>query len=271
MNLRKDLVFWSEFLDLYKSFPCLWKVKSPDYKDRGLKAKCYKKMVEKLKEMDPQADRNRVVKKINVFRTNYTREFKRMRQSGVPLDKYKSSLWYFDKLKFLHAGGDHHDQGIKAKEDCVEEKLKQRHYSVDDIGDGFIDIDSCDGNNDSECLEISNPSSKHIRIVGAEGTSLNTLHQQNNSAMKLRTPPPSSAISQSATEDVTSDLAKSWASQYKELSKEQKLYARAIFADVLFQGCLGKLNEESVEEVHQVLRGNLNRTSTLYLDEYTNQ
>lgn len=67
---------------------------------------CYEKMVEKLKEIDEEATREKVAKKINIFRTNYKRDLKKIRQtekSGAGADEvFKSSLWYFDKLHFLN-------------------------------------------------------------------------------------------------------------------------------------------------------------------------
>lgn len=94
----KDKIFWREFLDLYESMPSLWKIKSSEYSNRDLKTQCYNKMVNKLKEFDPDANREKVVKKINVFRTNYKRALKK---DATNQTKSASSLWYFDKLHFL--------------------------------------------------------------------------------------------------------------------------------------------------------------------------
>lgn len=74
----------------------------------------------------------------------------------------------------------------------------------------------------------------------------------------------------------TSALAKGWASQYDDLTKEQQIYARTIFSDVLFHGCMGKLSAETVENTHKVLGGfsvvastpNISRTSTPLTTEY---
>jgi hypothetical protein len=49
--------FWSEFLDLYRSLPGLWHVKSELYENRYLKAEGYETLVRKLKEINPDADR----------------------------------------------------------------------------------------------------------------------------------------------------------------------------------------------------------------------
>lgn len=43
--------FVTEFIELYRSLPCLWKIKSKEYSDRDKKNEAYKKMIEKLKEV----------------------------------------------------------------------------------------------------------------------------------------------------------------------------------------------------------------------------
>lgn len=105
--------FWAEFLELYRSLPVLWRVKSEEYCNRVLKTSAYEKMVTKLKEIDPTADREKVTRKINTFRSNYRRDLKKTKQSeksgAGAEDIFQSSLWYYDHLHFLA------DQ-----EDCLE-------------------------------------------------------------------------------------------------------------------------------------------------------
>ncbi|XP_037917861.1 uncharacterized protein LOC119655801 [Hermetia illucens] len=95
-----------EFIELYRSFTCLWLVKSKEYSDRNKKDLAYIELVKKFKEFDPSADRNTVVKKINALRTVYKKELSKVKsseKSGAGADDiYKPSLWYFDLLHFLN-------------------------------------------------------------------------------------------------------------------------------------------------------------------------
>ncbi|MPC57844.1 hypothetical protein E2C01_051832 [Portunus trituberculatus] len=97
--------FWLDFIECYRSFLSLWKIKSEDYKNRNLKGNCYKQLVEMLKEHIPTATKDLVCKKINAFRTSYRRELKmviKSEKSGAGSDDiYKPSLWYYDALGFL--------------------------------------------------------------------------------------------------------------------------------------------------------------------------
>ena len=59
--------FWLELIEQYRFFPSLWKIKSDEYKNRNLKADCYKNMVIKMKEHKPNASKEMVTKKINAL------------------------------------------------------------------------------------------------------------------------------------------------------------------------------------------------------------
>ena len=92
----KDLI--ADFINLYKSFSCLWKVKSEEYKNRNLRDAAYRKIVEfcKLRGF-PDANRDFVVKKIQSLRGSFRKELKKCQSLG---EIYTSSLWYYDLLLF---------------------------------------------------------------------------------------------------------------------------------------------------------------------------
>jgi hypothetical protein len=52
-----------EFIRIYQSEPCLRCIKSKDYHDKGKRDAAYNRLVETLKQIDPSADRDKVVKK----------------------------------------------------------------------------------------------------------------------------------------------------------------------------------------------------------------
>lgn len=97
--------FISELIDLYRQNECLWKIKSKEHSDKHKKNAAYHILIEKMKEVDPAANKDMVVKKINSLRTCFRKELKKYNsslKSGTGTeDIYKPSLWYFDMLTFL--------------------------------------------------------------------------------------------------------------------------------------------------------------------------
>ena len=97
--------FLLEFIELYCSFPCVWKIKSREYSDRIKKDKAYEQLLTKLKEVDADATKEAVKKKIDSLRAGYRRELKKVnisKRSGAGSDDvYIPNLWYFDDLSFL--------------------------------------------------------------------------------------------------------------------------------------------------------------------------
>jgi hypothetical protein len=55
-----------EFFELFRQEECLWKVKLIDYNNRSKKNASYRTLIGKLQEVEPDAMRNTVVKKIAV-------------------------------------------------------------------------------------------------------------------------------------------------------------------------------------------------------------
>lgn len=103
---REDKIFWSEFIDLYRESPCLWKITTSDYSDRSKKTTAYDILAGKLKERDASATKDTVTKKINSLRSAFRKEYRKVissQNSGVGADRiYRPSLWYYDMLLFLH-------------------------------------------------------------------------------------------------------------------------------------------------------------------------
>ncbi|XP_037810741.1 uncharacterized protein LOC119602971 [Lucilia sericata] len=97
--------FWIEFLEIYHSHPALWRFKSKEYKNKTLKEEAYIILIEKMKELYPEANKDMVLKKINTFRSSYRREKRKVQNSmrnGSSKDNiYKPKWFFFDKLKFL--------------------------------------------------------------------------------------------------------------------------------------------------------------------------
>lgn len=56
--------FFTEFIDLYRQNECLLKIKSEEYSDKHKKNAAYNILIEKLKEVEPEANKDMIVKKL---------------------------------------------------------------------------------------------------------------------------------------------------------------------------------------------------------------
>ncbi|XP_077119037.1 uncharacterized protein LOC143775084 [Ranitomeya variabilis] len=101
-----DNEFVRALIDMYRSLPCLWKIKSADYSNRNMKRAAYEKLVALHKEHKPteSVDETIVRKKIQALRTVYKKELNKVeksKKSGAGADDvYVPKLWYFDLLAF---------------------------------------------------------------------------------------------------------------------------------------------------------------------------
>ncbi|XP_055904141.1 uncharacterized protein LOC129939961 [Eupeodes corollae] len=233
-NNNNERRFWTEFLEIYKNLPALWCIRSSDYSNRGLKAEAYEILVNKLREIDPNADRDCVVRKINNFRSSYRRDMnkKRKREESEGKDCFVSSLWYFDLLHFLHDQKD-------AFEDLPSSTMSTS-TSVMNENENYNQEGSFQhypkGRSSKRKWSVKEEQQEEEQETEAEDLPpeviWNYFKESNNDA----------AI-----------LAKAWETQYSELSSQQKVFVRKLFSDVLFTGCLGKLNEQVVVSVHRLL------------------
>ncbi|XP_037950254.1 uncharacterized protein LOC119681209 [Teleopsis dalmanni] len=97
-DLRSYSRHWlGEFIEIYQSEECLWQPKHPDYSNHSVRNKAYDKLVEKLREVEPNPDRAMVVRKINSLRSAFRREYRKTNSK----DNYETRLWYYEKLLFI--------------------------------------------------------------------------------------------------------------------------------------------------------------------------
>lgn len=133
-----------DFIEIYRSEPCIWNVKSADYSHRPRKEAAYAKLLQKLTEIEPCATRDAVLKKINSLRSNFRKELKKVKaskKSGSAVDAtYKPTLWYFDLLIFLEDQstsrpsvdtlGSDDDQNNREEEVDREEEVRETIFNT---------------------------------------------------------------------------------------------------------------------------------------------
>ncbi|XP_068204479.1 uncharacterized protein [Palaemon carinicauda] len=219
--------FLTEFIALYESFPCIWRVKSKDYSDRDKKGKAYESLVEKFKEIDKNADRDMVVKKINSLRTVYRKELAKVNdsnRSGTEEEIYKPSLWYFDLLHFLN------DQ----------ETLRHSRNTMDEIQETAVDEPPEQGDGSTTEQSFTRiPLKKKIKMDKRE--ELLTL-----ACKRL-----------CDTDDEYDKIASAWAAELQKMSPTQMPFAKKAINDILFEGQLGTLHRHSV-----VINGAMSMSTT---------
>ncbi|CAJ0919057.1 unnamed protein product [Ranitomeya imitator] len=93
-------------IEMYRSLPCLWKIKSKDYSNRYMKREAYEKLVAVYREYHPTetVDENIVRKKIQALHTVFKKEVNKVensKKSGAGTDEvYVPRLWYYDLMAF---------------------------------------------------------------------------------------------------------------------------------------------------------------------------
>ncbi|KAJ0177464.1 hypothetical protein K1T71_007473 [Dendrolimus kikuchii] len=79
--------FVSTFIELYRTFPCLWKVKDDSYHNKRLKDDAYNKLLAYYQITIPSATIDTVKRKINNLKSTFRKELKKV-------SKYEFILFY---------------------------------------------------------------------------------------------------------------------------------------------------------------------------------
>ncbi|XP_054260753.1 uncharacterized protein LOC128985353 [Macrosteles quadrilineatus] len=232
--------FFIEFIELYKSFPCLWQIKHKDYSDRNKKDLAYVELINKYREVDPAADRAIVVKKINSFRTVYKKEvgkINRSLKSGAGANEvYKPKLWYFELLHFLN---------------YIEPSRKSTSTIDESDEETMIEVQN-DELEDQASLNVSERSETHLTgttqcvTPSIPSTSLSLpnkrkLHVVETAMLETmkRVGDKLNSVKESDPHDI---FGKHVADRLRNLKPHQLKFAQKLISDVLFEADMESLN-----------------------------
>lgn len=93
--------FITDFINIYQAYPCLWQIKTKEYKTRHLRDDAYKQIIAFCRENGfPEANRDFVVKKIQSLRGSFRKEQKKVAECQRADEEYLPNLWYYHLLLF---------------------------------------------------------------------------------------------------------------------------------------------------------------------------
>ncbi|XP_046829155.1 uncharacterized protein LOC124428752 isoform X2 [Vespa crabro] len=225
--------FLAEFIQLYRAQPCLWQIRCKGYKDRLLRGRAYDVLVQKLRE-----------------------------------NQYKSSLWYYDLLKFVAEQNNDEMTSMTATTGGKSEiSSKEENYLTN------ISNDETLMHNDVEKIEPPSPTPSRSNtpnsfrpvILGTEGSygmeySSSTIDHLPQAAKKRKHSDCSRghctrSTTQSAYEArrlvscSTGDDLETFglyvASKLKKSTERQCIIAERIIAEVLLRANFGTLDEST--------------------------
>ncbi|XP_047991486.1 uncharacterized protein LOC125230391 [Leguminivora glycinivorella] len=221
---------WREFLDIYRENTCLWDVHSSLYMRRDLRNASYNVLLEKYREIDPDATLDMVKKKIDTFRTGYRREVKKMEECSLnspPDFEYKPTLWYFDKMTFLDYQGDNSD-------------VKDSYESDDQQGVEYIDIPD-------EYPEEDDPDP--VVKYRLKSRNLDSMRRPRPSHKPYERKVQNSGSNQPSCSNEAEDDCATYCSnlklQMRGLDTQQKFIAQKLISDVIFLARTSQLTLDS--------------------------
>ncbi|XP_050427796.1 uncharacterized protein LOC126837881 [Adelges cooleyi] len=221
-----------DFIDIHRTHPCLWQIKSKEYHDRDKKEAAYKLLIEKLREIEPDANKAVVVRKINNLRSNVREEKKRHEQSlksGASADDvYYVNLWYYDLFNFLHdqctprefsSNLDSNGENSCERDNAQESLIADQQYSSE----------TTDNN------EATPSSSKPGKAKRKDETVANELLESVRDHFKRP---------RNLTEDRCDVFGKNVAMKLRALDAEKMVVAEKCINGLLFEAEIGHLNPD---------------------------
>ncbi|XP_072279722.1 uncharacterized protein [Pyxicephalus adspersus] len=259
--------FLKEFINMYRSYPCLWNIKFADYSNKQKRMKAYEQLVQLCRTVCPTANIQFVKHKIANLRTVFKNEFNKVQVSkktaSCAADVYVPRLWYFDLLKFT-LGQDPPEDGSAGMSDtssmvsvpCIPSILKRP--DTPEPQDSRMDED---GKMNPETLEESTNMSQvtsnsqsddvefeiHDEIMASIRRQRKRKMYNNTSEEELG----ERLLTQAAAlltknNDEFDAFGFMVSSKLRRMDEQQRLLAEVLIMEVLYKGMLGQLTEDSL-------------------------
>ncbi|XP_047988835.1 uncharacterized protein LOC125228345 [Leguminivora glycinivorella] len=221
----------SEFLKLYRAFPCLWDQRHMHYANREIRDSAYEELLEKFKLYQADGTVVDVKKKIEHMRCAYRRERKKVLMSKFRGGNYKPHLWYYNLLRFLN-------EEEEQDEDNDQQEFKNEYE--DSFQETTQIVDSDEEETKPKRSKITHNSSNNMYVEqfhNEEEYLEPEILEQDQDNIVL----PQSYIINNEAEA----FGRTIGFQLKELTNMQRILAEKLISDVIFQARLDKLTVDT--------------------------
>ncbi|XP_073439431.1 uncharacterized protein [Dendrobates tinctorius] len=244
--------FVREMIELYRSLPCLWKIKSADYSKRIKKREAYEKMIALFKCHNPseKVDETLVRQKIQSLRTVYKKELNKVeksRKSGAGTDEvYVPSLWYYDLLGFT-CDEELPRKIVSSMRPNVEPDPEIENDPDSPVGDHWLQEQTTQGCD--TITESERSMEEALKGSSQEPAPLTLSRWQTNSRKRKGTLPPSPDLMCLANQIMANSAMDSFANFAADrlgmLDANQRKQAERVIFETLSEAASGRLDETS--------------------------
>ncbi|KAL5285623.1 hypothetical protein ACFFRR_007354 [Megaselia abdita] len=212
-----------------------------------------------MREIDPNASVDSVKRKLNIFKSNYKREQKRRKITGS-----KSKLWYFKDLSFL-------PEMDKNLSDALP-KSDSSDFDISEFTGSTVKMENHDGmlfGDNSGHIPNYNPEMNpangyppvtqpngylpqpELRSAKSEPSEHDSFNEEDTIGFHQPLEPSVNLKERTQkihrSEDDAEVFSRSWATLYRRIPESQQLLAKKLIDDILYEGCLGRLDEDKVQ------------------------
>ncbi|XP_063775193.1 lysophospholipase-like protein 1 isoform X1 [Pseudophryne corroboree] len=234
--------FLKEFIDAYRSFPCLWNVKYSDYSNKQKRSKAYEKLVGLCKSVCPTANIQFVKHKIANLRTVFKKEFNKVQVSkksaACVQDIYVPRLWYYDLLKFT-IGQDLPRKSLSTSSQETHKARQEDEHADENLEtlEESTNLSQVTSNSQSDDVDF-----EIQEVIPMRKQKKRKMYKEDDLSNELLS---QAAAILSKNDDEYDAFGITVASKLRRMEEKQRLIAEVLITDILYKGMLNQINEET--------------------------